>query len=139
MSDYCGAALSTSFRVRDEKVFLADPEVEALKDRAHGCGAMGFFAQENDYWAFGWIDMYPDRVTDSEDEWINIPAVIRRHIVPGDVCKIVVSGHEKLRFVGGPVWYVSSDEILRIDAGTTYDNRLTLEHLKRIVVHRRAT
>jgi hypothetical protein len=135
MSDYFGAVLSTSFRVNDESAFSADAEVQLMRDQANRCdGAYGgFFEKEADHWAFGWIDMWPDYIEGVDREWISLAGVIRRHIVDGDVCKIVVSGHEKLRYVGGPVWYVSSQQIVRVDSGATHDERLIIDDLQRVI------
>jgi hypothetical protein len=69
MSDFYGCLLSTRFRVKDREKFLADPEVQILKNHAEKND--GFFDEENGYFLFGWSGSYPSvyiRPDDNEEE-----------------------------------------------------------------------
>lgn len=63
MADFYGALETTSFQVKDDNAFLADPEVLLLKNYVMDRG--GFFEQaggldsEEKYWSFGFDDQYP--------------------------------------------------------------------------------
>lgn len=64
-----------------------------------------------------------------EDRELDIADVIQRHIVPGEVCQIGVSGNEKLRYIGGSVSYVTSHGSILLDMRTAYDEILTLSEV----------
>lgn len=63
----------------------------------------------------------------------DITEVVRRHIVPGDVCQIGISGNEKLRYIGGPLIWVTSDDVTAFDAQTEWGERLTETGLRDMV------
>jgi hypothetical protein len=136
MSDFYGALESTSFRVRDIDAFLADPDVQWLKDHAK---EDGFFDENYDgYFNFGWYGLYPSTVLQdvenygANDEWfeLDICTAIQRHILPGDVCQIGVSGNEKLRYIGGDIRWVTSKGIVDFAGVTEWSQKLTEESLR---------
>lgn len=131
MADFYGALESTSFRVKDRDAWLADPDVQKIKGHAEGDG---FFEEEKDgYWAFGWYGQYPSPVLSEwddesdEEKNLDITEVIQRHIRPGDVCQIGVSGSEKLRYIGGILCWVSSQGIISFDGETCWQDKLTMD------------
>jgi hypothetical protein len=128
MSDFYGCLLSTRFRVRDREKFLAAPEVRAMKEYAEENG--GFFLEENGYFFFGWYDMYPsvaippgDYEADAEvglyeeeeEVRLDITRVIERHILPGDLCHIGISGNQKLLIIGGALYWVTCNGTVYLD------------------------
>ena len=144
MSDFYGALESTSFRVKDREAFLADPAIAYLQEMVKQPFYNGFFEEDTQhpgYYAFGWNDQYPDPVikrpaTEAdppESRWeedenfvaYDLLEVIQRHILPGDVCRVQVSGQEKLLYVGGGLWWVTSRGIVDFDAHTHWDEKLT--------------
>ena len=134
MADFYGCLESSSFRVRDGAAFMADEEVQKIQAYAEGDG--GFFESDGDYYAFGWYGQYPSTVisTDYDHEKqeaveLDIAEVIRRHIRPGDVCQIGISGNEKLRYIGGSMAWVTSKGTIYFDATTEPGSRLTEETL----------
>lgn len=136
MADFYGALSSTSFRVKDREAWLADPDVQRLQAQAEGDG---FFEESRGHWAFGWYGQYPSWVlseynpdTDESDD-LDLTNVIERHILPGDVCQIGVSGNEKLRYIGGGLCWVTSRGTAYIDATTQWDQKLTEKSLRSIV------
>lgn len=130
MSDFYGALESTSFRVRDKEAFLTDPDTVWLKQHAEGLG--GFFDEDADgYFAFGWEAQYPSPVITrwneekNEDDELSLDMLIQRHITPGDVCQIGVSGAERLRYIGGILWWITSRGLVFMDAQTEWGTKLT--------------
>jgi len=138
MADFYGVLSTTSFRVKNHSEWLDDPDVQRIRDHAIGLG--GFFdMDEHGYWAFGWADAYPGTVItwwdDSEDaddteEELDMTDVIERHIWPGDVCQIGVSGNEKLRYIGGVLAWVTGKGTAFFDGETGWMLRLTLADLR---------
>ena len=134
MSDFYGALLSTSFRVKDPAVFLADPQIVWLQEHIKSEDSGGFFEQDKDgYFAFGWQGQYPSPALTrfvekpgGEDEYEEnyIPVAIQNHILPGDVCQIQVSGHEKLCDVGGVICWVTSSGVVAFGADTAWQDRI---------------
>ncbi len=126
MSDFYGCLESTSFRVKDTPAFLAEPAVQQAKKIAD------FFDQNEDgYFHFGWYGQYPTPVltewndeTDEEIEYDLLDA-IQRHIREGDLCQIGVSGNEKLRYIGGGLWFITSKGVASFDGVTEWSNKLT--------------
>jgi len=142
MSDFYGALISTSFRVRDSAAFLADPAIVYLREMVAHPLYNGFFEEDDQhpgYFAFGWNDQYPDplikrpatkadppeTVNDCQEVEYDLLEVIQRHIVPGDVCRVQVSGQEKLIYLGGGLWWVTSRGIVDFDGHTHWDAKLT--------------
>jgi hypothetical protein len=130
MSDFYGCLESTSFRVMDRAAFLADPEVALLK--AHAVSEEGFFVEDDGYFSFGWYGQYPSIELPIFDDdlpdgvrYVDIGEAIRVHILPGDVCQIGVSGNEKLRYIGGYIWWVTSNGVVAINGQTCWEDRLT--------------
>lgn len=122
MADFYGCLESTSFRVKERAAFLADRDVQLL--RSHIKGQDGFFEEEENYFSFGWYSLYPSWMIQLEnpqvgtDAEVDISDVIQRHILPGDVCQIGISGNEKLRYIGGVMCWISAK-------GTAYFNGVT--------------
>lgn len=145
MADFYGALSSTSFRVKDVAAFIADPDVQRIRKHATSEDG-GFFdgpfddeqASAHDkpgYWAFGWYGQYPSTILqwfDDDDEEIELDIcdVIQRHIRPGDVCRIGVSGNEKLRYIGGPLCWVTSKGSTYFDGTTAWDHVVTTGELR---------
>lgn len=133
MADFIGCLESTSFRVKDRESWLADPVVQKLKETAE---RDGFFEEDDGgYWAFGWYGQYPSPVLSAfnekgEEEEYDILDAIQRHIRPGDACQVSVSGNENLRYIGGPVWFVTSRGTATFDATTEWGSILTEESLR---------
>ena len=135
MSDYYGALSSSSFRVKDRDAWLADPAVQKLKD--HAAARDGFLDEdEPNQWSFGWTDQYPsleiswwdeDR---NEEGSLNLTEVIQSHIADGEVCKVAVGGHEKLKYVGGSLTLITSKGIAYLDTGVSWDEKLSPESVK---------
>lgn len=141
MADFYGTLSSTSFRVKDREAWLADPDVQKIKNHAQGEDG-GFFLGEYNrpgkagYWAFGWYGQYPSWTLtewdneDNETEF-DIPSVLQRHILPGDVCQIGVSGNEKLRYIGGAMCWITSAGIAYFDAATAWDTVISPGEIRR--------
>ena len=159
MADFYGCLLSTRFRVKDREKFLADPEVQILKNHAEKND--GFFDEENGYFLFGWSGSYPGvhiRRDEEEEEEVDlddgdaelddgkaeqevepddnkahglldITEVIEEHILPGDVCQIGISGNEKLWYIGGWVGWVTSKGTITFNATIESDAILTEDDL----------
>lgn len=118
-----GCLLSTRFRVKDREKFLADPEVQILKNHAEQND--GFFDEENGYFLFGWGGLYlnieiPLDDNQEEDE-LDITEVIEKHILHGDVCQIGISGNERLWYNGGPLFWVTSKGTISFNGSTETD------------------
>jgi hypothetical protein len=135
MANYCGTVLSTSFRVKDHEVFLADPEVQRFI--SHVESEQGFFERDGEYWAFGWEAINPDLIiyssdpdSETEEVEVNVCEVIRRHIVDDDVCEIRASGNEKLRYNGGSLAFVSAKAVIEIEAVTGHPGKLTVDGVR---------
>lgn len=137
MADFYGCLESTSFRVKDRDAWLADPDVQRVK--AHATSEEGFFEESekgDGYWAFGWYGQYPSWIlttfseNDEESEDLDITDVIQRHIVPGDVCRIGISGNEKLRYIGGGICWVSSTGTVYFEGTTEWSEKITVEGFK---------
>jgi hypothetical protein len=131
MADFYGALSSTSFRVKDEAAFLADPDVAYLKQYVEG---KGFFQKEDGYFSFAYDDQYPSTVLtdwdgDTEIEH-DFASAISRHIVEGDVCQLGVSGQEKLRYIGGAIVVVTSKGVAYVDGQTCWQTRLSTEQAR---------
>jgi hypothetical protein len=127
MADFYGCLESTSFRVKDRAAFLADPDVQYLANHAK---AEGFFDEDGETFSFGWYGQYPsamltdyDTDTDEEKE-MSICEVIQRHILPGDVCQIGISGNENLRYIGGGIQWVTSKGVVSFNGVTEWSNRI---------------
>jgi hypothetical protein len=123
-----GCLLSTRFRVKDREKFLADPEVEAVKNHAEK--NQGFFDEEDGYFLFGWSGLLLNieiPLDDNEEEYIT--EVIRKHILPGDVCQIGISGNEKLWYNGGPLFWITSKGTVSFNGSTETDVKLTEKDL----------
>jgi hypothetical protein len=135
MADFYGCLESTSFRVKDRAAFLSDPEVAVLQAQENG-----FWQEDDGFFSFGWYGQYPsvvltlygDDLPDGSRE-INISETIHRHIFPGDVCQIGVSGNEKLLYIGGDMWWITSKGIISIDGQTCCEDRLTEDCIRRRV------
>jgi hypothetical protein len=115
MADFYGCLESTSFQVKDLQVFLADAEVQMIQEEVKL--NEGFFQVEDDnFISFGWSGQHPDvllSVYDDEPDTepvreIYITEVIRRHIKKGQVCQIGISGNEKLRYIGGALYWITT-------------------------------
>ena len=136
MADFYGCLEASAFRVKDKTVWLSDHDVQQIKERLQ---QEGFFEEETDYWAFGCYGQYPSPLLTfwneetNEEKEISILDVVQRHIVPGDVCQIGVSGNEKLRYIGGGVWWVTSKGVLYFNAETAWDNKMTESELKEVI------
>lgn len=134
MSDFYGTLISSSFRVKDDGTFLADPDVKKIIE--HGNAEGGFFEQDQGRWAFGFFGQYPSTVLQidhddqDEPEELDICEVIQRHIVDGDVCAIAISGNEKLRYNGGQTAYVSARGTVYVDGGAEWSTALTVDQVK---------
>lgn len=147
MADFFGALSSTSFRVKDDVAWLADPDVKQIQE--HVKSEEGFFDKAEDgYWSFGWYGQYPgvvlsewqeeekDGITEEVEVELDITEVIARHILPGDVCQIAsvtmpvcadydgISGSEKLRYIGGMMFWVSSKGVVSFDAQVSWSEKL---------------
>lgn len=135
MADFYGCLESSSFRVRDRELFLADPQVQEIQAHA---STDGFFREEDGYFAFGWYGQYPSMVLEIRDNEegepveLDIADVIRRHIFPGDVCQIGISGNEKLRYIGGPICWVTSKGTAELSAETRWSDKLREADLVRL-------
>jgi hypothetical protein len=139
MADFYGCLSSTSFRVKDREAFLADPEVKFIKDWARG--NCGFFVSDDDsgFFAFGWEGNYPNCIDPPSDEDLYqdpvdsssyLAGIIQRHILPGDVCQIGISGREKFRFIGGTITWVTSKGSVCFDGFTGYRDKHDSDSLK---------
>ena len=131
MSDFYGCLESTSFRVRDKLLFLADADVQRVMAFAK---SDGFFNEDSDgYFTFGWYGQYPswvlDTTHDEQEAPTDIPELLQRHIMPGDVCQIGISGNEKLRYIGGDMCWITSNGVAYLNAHTEWADRLTLTDL----------
>ena len=133
MADFYGCLMATEFRVKDREAWLADPDVQELKSLAE---SEGFFGENSDggYWSFGWHGQYPSpALTELDDEGnekeTNFLAAIQRHIRPGDVCQVGVSGNEKLRYIGGGIWFVTSEGIADFPGVTDWQERVSAGEL----------
>jgi hypothetical protein len=137
MADFYGCLLTTSFRVKDREAFLGDPEVQYIKEYAED--NEGFFESgDGECFAFGWRGLHPGLICpmgeEEQDDAPNYLAwVIRRHILPGDVCQIGVSGNERLSYIGGTITWVSSKGSAWLDGVTECDRKRTVRWLKNIV------
>jgi len=135
MADFNGCLEASSFRVRDRAAWVGDPVYAVLADTV--AAEQGFLEEEaGGYWAFGWSGQYPSPViqtynaeTEDYNEY-DLLDLIMNHILPGDVCQISVSGNEKLRYIGGTVWWVSSTGISYIGATTAWDTKMTVADLR---------
>lgn len=148
MADFYGCLECTSFRVKDREAWLADPDVDRLHLYAER--ESGFFHEAEGYWAFGWSGQYPSHVlteyceldrdacdrehNDGQEHELDITDVIERHILPGDVCQIGVSGNEKLRYIGGAILYVTSKGTAHWNGCTDWGERITTAGLHDRVV-----
>ena len=125
MAGFYGTLISSSFRVKDDALFLADPLVKLIQRRVEECE--GFFEKHEGAWAFGWMDDQDPQLFDvwgdDEDAEADLGSAIQPHIVEGDVCKITVFGNEKLRYNGGVVWFVSAQWVLLFDTINSWDDR----------------
>jgi hypothetical protein len=131
--------------VKDRDAFHADPDVKKLK---HKTAEDGFFNEDDSgYFSFGWIDQYPswyitymvDNPSDDDDASekeveLDFTDVVQRHIFPGDVCRIQVSGNEKLRYIGGGICWVTSKGKAYFDGETCWDCKLNTEELAKEAV-----
>lgn len=137
MSDFYGCLESTSFRVKDEKAWLADPVVTRMRAKNTDSGFME--STDGVWWAFGWYDHYPSPVLTEWDDArgadveYDVLEAVQRHILPGDVCQISVSGNEGLRYIGGFVWFVTSKGVAAFDASTEWDVQLRPRSLRRVL------
>ena len=142
MSDFYGCLLSTRFRVRDREKFLADPEVQDFE--RHARTNDGVFDEEDGYFFFGWSGQYPSVVITPyeylvglDDKWdeekeeveLDITGVIEKHILPGDLCQVGISGHEKLWNNGGPLFWVTSKGTVSLNIYTQTDVIITEDKL----------
>jgi hypothetical protein len=136
MADFYGCLETTSFRVKDRASFLADAEVQHIANHAR---AEGFFEQDGETFSFGWYGQYPSTVlvnydvNGDEEEEVSICEVIQRHILPGDVCQIGISGNEKLRYVGGDIQWVTSQGVVTFGGVTEWTNRMSEKDLLALV------
>lgn len=138
MADFYGCLESTSFRVKDRAAFLADPEVALLK--AHAVSEEGFFVEDGGYFSFGWYGQYPSIELPVFDDdlpdgirYLDIGETIRVHILPGDVCQIGVSGNENLRYIGGYIYWVTSQGVVAINGQTCWEDRLSENGIRSVV------
>ena len=133
MSDFYGALSSTSFRVKDKAKFLADPDTEKLKKIVTDND--GFFEDENGYFSFGWLGQYPSWIIQEFDDdggelpEFNICTLIAAYILPGDICRIGISGNEKLRYIGGGIVWISSQGIAYFEGTTEWSTKITTKSL----------
>lgn len=136
MADFYGCLESTSFRVKDRASFLADADVQHIANHAK---AEGFFEENGETFSFGWYGQYPSTVltycdasTDEEKE-VSVCDVIHRHILPGDVCQIGISGNEKLRYIGGELQWVTSKGVASFNGVTEWSEQITETDLLALV------
>ena len=130
---FYGCLSSTYFRVKDQEAFLANPDVQYITEYALGSG---FFEPDADgYFAFAWeveytsVSIFPDN-EDGEENKLTVPDVIQRHILPGDVCRIGISGNEKLRYIGGEIFWITSKGIACFDGCTEWRYQISSGDLK---------
>lgn len=143
MAVFWGCLESTSFRVRDKEKFLADPGVQCIQKHANA--EDGFFDVEEDgYVNFGWSGQYPGIIVKEWDDKtqtcpeVNITEVISKHILPGDACQVGISGNErrgneKLRYIGGSIYYITSKGVAEFPGVTEYSDRLDTEYLVKLM------
>lgn len=127
MADFYGTLISTSFRVKNERKFLDDPNVQLLIRHVQSRG--GFFEQENGYWAFGFDDQYPSTTWstwDDEHEY-NMVDILMPHLRKGQLCQISISGNEKLRYNGGATVFFTKDHQTWVDMACDWSERATLK------------
>jgi hypothetical protein len=133
MADFYGCLESTSFRVKDRAAFLADPDVVYIASHAK---AEGFFDEDGETFSFGWYGQYPSTIltnydTDTgEENAVSIGDVIQRHIFPGEVCQIGISGNEKLRYIGGDIQWVTSKGVVSFNGVTEWSDRTSETKLR---------
>ena len=149
MSDFYGALLSASFKVKNTTKFWADPKVRNMKKWIDN--AQGFFEadKKTHLIAFGFDGQYPSSIvtefsdTGSDIEW-DMAEVIRPHLRPRETVVIGVSGQEKLRCIGGILIVVTGKGVAHSDlpvvdwtdrcTGKTVTQKVTafLKRLKKI-------
>ena len=150
MADFYGCLETSGFHVLNDKAFLADPTIVRLQRTIKQEG--GFFEKDKKWgWAFGWSGQYPDPCIEQQMDCprhgdndllcdaecpdnivsFNILDAIQRHIVPGEVCQVGVSGNEKLRYIGGGLWFVTRKGIACFDGGLVrWDSRFDRSGLR---------
>jgi hypothetical protein len=128
MADFRGCLESTSFRVKDRAAFLGRSRRSVHRPSFK---SRGFFDENGETFSFGWYGQYPSTIlatddTDGgEEKELSICDIIYRHILPGDVCQIGISGNEKLRYIGGEIHWVASKGVASFNGITEWSTRLT--------------
>lgn len=127
MSDFYGCLETTSFQVKDAQALKDDPDFALIKRKTEGF----FDVTDEGIASAGWYGQYPSpQVGDEDDEdSANLIDVIHRHIKPGEICRISVSGNEKLRYIGGAAWYVTSKGFVDRSEHTEWDTHLTQQNV----------